>query len=147
MMSGEEQFSADIKLTQQGSHAHGMEELSENDPPEIDEFEIPEGEQYSLVSKRLKAVRIQQIAEALDLPTRSLTAEARQAIKEKLTDMEYEPENVQVIIQGRGDDAMMFLVNNTGIIKTIECGKAACRVNNEVGSETDARSVLYLQQP
>ena len=59
MMSGEEQFSADIELTQQGSHAHGMEELSENDPPEIDEFEIPEGEQYSLVSKRLKAVRIQ----------------------------------------------------------------------------------------
>ena len=56
--------------------------------------------------------------------------------------MEYEPENVQVIIQGRGDDAMMFLVNNTGIIKTIECGKAACRVNNEVGSETNARSAL-----
>ena len=44
MMSGEEQFSVDIELTQQGSHAHGMEELSENDPPEIDEFEIPEGE-------------------------------------------------------------------------------------------------------
>ena len=139
MMSGEEQFLADIELTQQGSHARGMEELSENDPPEIDEFEIPEGEQYSLVSKRLKAVRIQQIAEALDLPTRSSTAEARQAIKEKLTDMEYEPENVQVIIQGRGDDAMMFLVNNTGIIKTIECGKAAC----EQRGRSDARSALW----
>ena len=63
-------------------------------------------------------------------------------ITEKLTEMEYEPESVQVIIQGRGDDASMFLVNDTGIIKTIECVKMVCCTNDETSSESDLCSAL-----
>ena len=97
---------------------------SEDDLPGVDEFVIPDGDQYSLMSKRLKPARIHQVAEAPGLPTVSSTAEARRAIEKKLTERGYEPESVQVIIQGRGDDASMFLVNDTGIIKMIECVKA-----------------------
>ena len=93
-------------MAQQTDHARDMEQPveSENDRPEVDEVVIPDGDQYSLMSKRLKPARIQQIAEALGLPTVSSTAEARRVIEEKLTEMEYEPESVQVIIQGRGDN-------------------------------------------
>lgn len=115
---------------------------SENDLPGVDEFVISDGDQYSLMSKSLKPARIQQIAEALGLPTVSSTVEARRMIEEKLTEMEYEPESVQVIIKGRGDDASMFLVNDTGIIKTIECVKTVCRTNSETSSESDSRSAL-----
>ena len=93
--------------------------------------------------KRLKPAHIQQITEALGLPTVSSTTEARRAIEEKLTEMEYEPESVQVIIQGRGDDASMYLVNDTGIIKTIECVKVVYRTNDETSSKSaDSCSAL-----
>ena len=143
-MSGGEQFLVDLELTEQTSHTRDVEQLieSENELAGIDESVIPEGEQYSLMSKRLKASRIQQIAEVLSLPTGGSTAETRQAIKEKLLEMEYEPMNVLVIIQGRGDDASMFLVNDNDIIEKIECGKVACRANDETGSESNSRSAL-----
>ena len=39
----------------------------------------------------------------------------------RLKELGYEALNVQVILQGRGDDASMLLVNESGIIKTIDC--------------------------
>ena len=56
--------------------------------------------------------------------------------------MEYEPAAVQVIIQGRGDNAPMFLVNDTSVIKTIECSRVMSRVNDETSSEVYSRSAL-----
>jgi len=143
-MSRGEQFLVDLELTEQISHTHDVEQPieSKNELAEIDEPVIPEGEQYSLMSKRLKVSRIQQIAEVLSLPTGGSNTETRQAIKEKLLKMEYEPVNVQVIIQGRGDDASMFLVNDNDIIEKIECGKVACRVNDETGSKSNSCSAL-----
>ena len=110
-MSEGEEVSADLlEPTEQIGHARDIEQPmeTENYPPRIEEFRIPDGEQYSLISKRLKPSRIQQIAEALGLPTVSSTAEARQMIQEKLSELDYEPLDVQVIVQGRGDDASIF---------------------------------------
>ena len=97
-----------------------------------------------MISKRLKPARIHQVAKAIGLPTVISTAEARRAIEEKLTEMKYEPKSVLVIIQGRGDDTSMFLVNDTDIIKTVECVKAGCRLHNETSSESvDSRTALW----
>lgn len=144
-MSGEEQVPDDYRGPMEAIvHARdvGQQREGENGLPNSDEFVIPDGEQYSLCSKRLKASRIQQIAEALDLSTGNSTAETRQMIQEKLGEMGCEPSDVQIIIQGRGDDAQMFLVNDTGIIKTIECSRVASHVHDEISSEVDSRSAL-----
>ena len=69
----------------------------ENELPNSDEFVIPDGEQYSLCSKRLKAARIQQIAEALVISTGSSTVETRRMIQEKLGEMGYESSDVQFL--------------------------------------------------
>ena len=129
-------------MAQQTDHARDIEQPVESED-DLPEFVIPDGEQYSLMSKRLKPAHIHQVAEALGLSTVSSTAEARRAVEEKLTEMEYEPESVQVIIQGRGNDASMLLVNDTGIIKIIECVKAGCHAHHETSSESaDSRSAL-----
>ena len=149
VMSGGEKISVDLEVVQQTDRTRDIEQPmeSEDDLPGVDEFVIPDGDQYSLMSKRLKPARIHQVVEALGLPTLSSTTEARHAIEEKPTEMEYEPESVQVIIQGRGDDASMFLVNDTGITKTIECVKVGCRVHDETSSElADSRSALWDAQ-
>ena len=148
-MSGGDQISVDLKVEQQTDHTRDIEQPveSENDLSGVDEFVISDGDQYSLMSKRLKPACIHQVVEALGLPTVSSTAEARRSIEEKLTEMEYEPESVQVIIQGRGDDDSMFLVNDTSNIKTIECVKAVCRAHDETSSESaDSRSALLDAQ-
>ena len=47
------------------------------------------------------------------------TAEIRQMKDGKLADLQQEAANVQVIIQGKHDGAAMFLVNENGIILSI----------------------------
>ena len=88
---------------------------------------ISNGEQYNLISKRLKSSQIQQIMETLGLPTVSLTTEARQMIQEKL---DYEPLDIQMIIHDTDDDASILSVNDTDIIKTIECNKVVSHAND-----------------
>ena len=80
---------------------------------------IPEGERYTLNLKWLKAHRVLQIAEALGIHQEILVAEKRQMISSKLEELGYEAHTVQVIIQGRGDDAPMFLANENGVIKLL----------------------------
>ena len=75
--------------------------------------------------------------ETLSLPTISLTTETRQMIQEKL---DYEPLDIQVIIHDTDDDASILLVNDTGIIKTIECSKVVSYANDSTSSETDSHS-------
>ena len=72
-MSGGDKISADLEAAQQTDHARDVEQPmeSEDDQPGVDEFVIPDGDQYSLMSKRLKPARIHQVAEALGLPMHS----------------------------------------------------------------------------
>ena len=41
-------------------------------------------------------------------------------IEEKLMELQYQLQNVQVIVQGKNDGAVMFLVNESGVIKCDE---------------------------
>ena len=126
-MSGEERVdSSPVPLAVEPGDNDGERQLEDptdddsHHSAELSEECIPEGERYTLNSKRLKAHRVQQIAEVLGIHREISVAEKRQVISSKLVELGYEVESVQVIIQGRGDDAPMFLVNENGIIKTID---------------------------
>ena len=80
---------------------------------------LPQGLTYSLNSKRLKAVHLQHIAESLGLPTQGTVAVTRQLIEGKLMEMGHEPRNVQVVIQGMDNNSVLFLIDEDGIIDTI----------------------------
>ena len=56
----------------------------------------PSGPIYSLNSRRLKVVHLQQIADSLRLPMKGTVAVTRQLIEGKLMEVDQEPENVQV---------------------------------------------------
>ena len=56
--------------------------------------EMPRGERVPLNSRRLTAVHLRQLAEALELPAVGSTDEIRQAIEGKLQSSGYEVANV-----------------------------------------------------
>ena len=112
------------------------------DNMELLEVSTPEGERYTLNSKRLKAHHVQQIAEALGIHQEILVAEKRQVITSRLKELGYEAPNVQVIIQGRGDDTSMFLVNTSGVIKTIDCAKIISYHADQGTGPIELRSAL-----
>ena len=85
-----------------------------------EEIDIPVGDRYPLNSRNLKAVWIQRIAQSLELPTAASTSEIRQMIEGKLGDLQYEATNIQVVIQGKADESIIFLIDDSGIIKSIE---------------------------
>ena len=90
----------------------------ENDQYE-EGFELPRGDVYALNSRRLNATQLQGIAESLELPQGGSISTIRQLIEGKLIEMEHEPKNVQVILQGKGkDDYKLFLVDDNGIISS-----------------------------
>ena len=93
-------------------------ESSMDEIPDLssDEDVMPDGDMYPLNSKRVKAAWIRRIAETLELPTTASLEETRQMIEGKLTGLRYQPENVQVVVQGKDEGAVIFLVNETGII-------------------------------
>ena len=126
-----------------------------------DEEDFPEGDMYPLSSKRLKAVWIRRLAEALELPTNASVEETRQMIEGKLIQQQYQPQNVQVIIQGKDDAAAMFLVNENGVIIHIEPhilhahvtsspdlarGAPLALDGNQVGSDPSSALLSQLQQ-
>ena len=80
---------------------------------------MPKGDVYTLNSRRLNATQLQGIAESLTLPKGGSTLTIRQLIEGKLIEIEHEPKNVQVIIQGKDKLVYkLFLVDENGIIST-----------------------------
>ena len=61
--------------------------------------EMPRGKRVPLNSRRLTAVHLRQLAEALGLPAVGSTDEIRQVIEGKLQSSGYEVANVQVILE------------------------------------------------
>jgi len=147
-MSGDElsdDFSLEAVVTQPGVNSdkddnHRVDGESGYSMDLLGEL-MPEGEHYTLNSKRLKTHRVQQIAEALGIHQGNSVAEKREMIISKLDEMGYEAQSVQVVIQGRGDDAPMFLVNDNGIIKTVD-SKVIRRADDGTGPNTELRSAL-----
>ena len=91
-----------------------------NDQPELssDNDEYLESD---IFLRRIKACWIQRMAEALELTRRASLEEMMQIIERNLLDLQYQLQNVQVIIQDKDDGAVMFLANENYIIKCIEC--------------------------
>ena len=58
------------------------------------------------------------IASALDGPTEAAADEVRQMLGEKLREMGHDPANVQVIVEGEGDN--LYVVDESGLIIHVE---------------------------
>ena len=111
-----------------------------------DEEDFPKGDMYPLSSRRLRTVWIRQVAEAMELLTRALLEEVRQMIEGKLVQQQYQPQNVQVVVQGKDDEAAMFLVNENGVIKCIESRNTHDHVTNSPESAHGALLAFEREQ-
>ena len=112
-----ENVTAGQELTEQLSD-HSRE--SHNESTSEDEGSLPQGTPYSLYSKRLRSKCIQRIAGALGLATGASAAQTRKLIEEKLIEMGRQPSEVQIIVQGTNGDGKIYLVDESGIIKSIK---------------------------
>ena len=108
------------------------------------ENELPEGTTYHMNSKRLKLRQLKRIAEALGVTTESASAaDIRTIIEGKLRERDQNPVEIQVTVQGSDDDdGTLFLINDEGVILTVEAAIDSHVPDTEVGSITSSRSAL-----
>ena len=79
---------------------------------------VPVGQAYPLTSKCVKVAQLHGIAMALLLLASGTAAVTRQLIEAKLLEMEREPRNAQVVVQDSGEDSVISLIDESGIICT-----------------------------
>lgn len=87
------------------------EDRSKIDCDKNEDTELLEGDVYALNSRRLNATHLQCIAESLSLPKGGSMATTRQLIEGKLVELDYEPSNVQVILQGKDQPVHKFFLS------------------------------------
>ena len=119
----------------------------QQDNPEVTEpidKEWLEGTAYHINSRRLKTRQIRRIAAALGVTVGSASAEDTRTIVEgKLREMDKNPTEVQVIVQGSDDDiGTLFLINDEGVILTVEAVIDSHVTGDEVESNAGSRSAL-----
>ena len=115
--------SEDIEMSREEEHIFSIATPVLEDDPE--DLEIPEGLTLPLNSKRISTARIKRLAAGLDVPTAALTDKVRQMLREKLQELGHDPANVLVVIQGDGDVANLYLVDDSGVIKAINGSMSA----------------------
>ena len=93
-----------------------------------------QGATYPLNSKRLVVGQLRRLATMLELPREGTAATLRQVIEGKLVKLDYEPQNIQVIVAK--DDSRLFLVNESGIVKE-EVDHVSSSINAQVHTETN----------
>ena len=120
--------------------SHSEERDSRDENASGNEETLPEGTTYSLYSKRLRSKHLQRIAGSLSLATDASAAQTRKLIEGKLVEMGRQPSDVQVITQGNNGDGNIFLVDETGIIKSIK--GAPTHVSDDSHPDGGARSAL-----
>jgi len=81
---------------------------------------IPTGTTYHLNSKRLKTRQLRRIATALGLAGNASAEDTRRMIEGKLRELDREPVDVQVIVPDADGDGMLYLIDDEGIILTVE---------------------------
>ena len=106
--------------------------------------ELPESTTYHMNSKRLKLRQLKRIAEALGVTAESTSAaEIRTIIEGKLRERDQNPLEIQVTVQGSDDDdGTLFLINDEGVILTVEAVIDSHVPDAEVESITSSRSAL-----
>ena len=107
------------------------------------EEDWPEGEMIFINARRLMKPMLRQIGEALGMPPSSTAtcAQLKLMVEGKLTDLGYDPANVQVILSD-GLNGTMYLVNNEGVIKCVK--NVAAHVVDD--SRDDVRSTLRVMK-
>ena len=87
----------------------------------LDNEEWPEGDPIPLNARRVTLSILRQIGEALGVPSSSsaTNAELKLMVEGRLTEMGYDPANVQVIVSDDINEPM-YLVNDEGVIKRVE---------------------------
>ena len=87
---------------------HSEEDNSHNENVSDNEETLPEGTAYTLHSKWLRIKHLQHIAGALGLVRDVPASQTRKLIEGELIEMERQPSNVQVIIQGTNADGNTY---------------------------------------
>ena len=105
----------------------------------------PDGAAYHMNSRRLKTRQLRWIAAALEVTTESASAEDIKTIIEgKLRERDKNPTKVQVIVRDSDDDGgMLFLINDEGVILTVEAVIDSHVIDDEVAS---SRSTLHVSR-
>ena len=128
--------------------------MAESDVPQIEhvpqqdnlevtesiENEWPDGAAYHMNSRRLKTRQLRRIAAALGVTAESASAEdTRTIIEGKLRERDKNPTEVQVIVQDSDDDGgTLFLINDEGVILTVEAVIDSHVIDDEVASSRSA---------
>ena len=105
-------------LTRQDSVEKPQSDAS-SEQDETDTECVPKGPAYSLNSRHLTIAHLQRIVDSLGLPTNGSAAVTRQLMEGKLMEMGREPQNIQVVVQGMDENSVLYLINEDGIIFTI----------------------------
>ena len=85
--------------------------------------DLPLGKVLPLNSKRLKAAYVKALAEELNVPTSASTEETRALIEGTLEELDREPRNVQVIVQGLEDGGTcLYLADQDGVFCQTRAG-------------------------
>ena len=134
-----------------------MDSMAESDVPQIGyvqqdnlevtgpiEHEWPEGTTYHINSRRLKTRQLKRIAASLGVPAESASAEdTRTIIEGKLRETGKDPNEVQVVVEDSDDDGgTLCLINDEGVILTVEAVIVSHVTGDEVESNASSRSAL-----
>ena len=88
---------------------------------------------------------LRQIGEALDVPSSSsaTNAELKLMVEGRLTEMGYDPANVQIIVSDDINEPM-YLINDEGVIKRVE--SMGTHATQRSGSHDDESSALRVTE-
>ena len=81
---------------------------------------LPQRKMLPLNLRRLVLQQLRTIGSMLGICAKATTAQTRQLIEGKLVELNHEPQSVQVTV---GEDSRLYLVDDTGVIKSNEAMK------------------------
>ena len=108
---------SDVESDNPDSHSEPTTPQDESVPLTGDEW--PAGTTLPLNSKQLDLHKWQAITGSLQLSTDATLSDTRLIVEGKLTELGYEPIDVQMVLSD-GEDSIMYLVDEMGIIKRID---------------------------
>ena len=80
---------------------------------------LPDGDMFPMNLRRIKPIGFDEQQKLQNCQPTCLTEETQQLIEGRLEDLQYQAQNVQVIIQGKDDEAAMFLVNDMVLLNPL----------------------------
>ena len=108
------------------------------------EKDITEGLAYLLTSKRIKLNYLKHLAKELGLPTEAPQGDLEMMMYGKLTDMNYDVGNLQVIITPSQEGETLSLKSVDGIVLIVSIpSDIPVTESEEINSESDSASLNF----